>query len=513
MARNSPPPDWISGLDFDRALRNCHVDFLGDWYRDPWGWPEVDWAVKEAFDEVVAPRVRALGVKHVAKLDVAKENFSVRPAVVMDPIDRLCYQALTDALSKTLIGNLSPFAYGWRLARRKTVKGDYGDNAAEWESYRRHLEMLGLLFKAGLKTDIVSFFASVPIPRLSEDILDHANNSIARRLVDMLAGFDAVNGRSGLPQRSFASAALAHFYLWPLDQVLLKHSKSRRSFQGLARRGRSLRWMDDVWVFGSSAAALRGAQVDIQRTLEDLGLRMNIAKTDVLEGDDLDDHVYSLEHSAVDGGLASEPPDLNPLDELIDTVLSKPEHADRTSVRFATIRMRKHSAYERVGEFEDNAKRMPHASDALARLFRDAGEWTNLQEWYVKYAQSSWACIDWSTAQLGTMFPSSKAPEGIVVDHMASRVDDTSLAMVGLAAQRLAAWNRDVARDAVRDAGKSVANPAARRALALAALSAGEERAVIRKMLGEFEESQVTLRMLESRNFKRPRVSADFVGG
>jgi hypothetical protein len=144
---------------------------------------------------------------------------------------------------------------------------------------------------------------------------------------------------------------------------------------------------------------------------------------------------------------------------------------------------------------------MPQGSDYLARLFRDSEAWRDLQEWYVHYRSTSWACIDWSTAQLGTTFPSSDPGTGVVRDHLAEHIDDPPLAIVGLAAQRLASWDPDTARAAIREASKSADNPPARRVLAFAALSAREERAVVRKMLGEFEETQVTLRMLEATNF------------
>jgi hypothetical protein len=175
--------------------------------------------------------------------------------------------------------------------------------------------------------------------------------------------------------------------------------------------------------------------------------------------------------------------------------------------------MRKHEAYDRVGDFADKAERMPQGADHLARLFRDSEAWRDLQEWYVEYCSTSWACIDWSTAQFGTMFPSSDSGTGVVRDYVAEHIGDPSLAVVGLAAQRLASWDPDLARSAIREASKTADNPAVRRVLSLAALSAGEERAVIRKMLGEFEETQVTLRMLEATNFRRPQVKADFEGG
>ncbi len=107
--------DWLATLEFQLALKNVHLDVLGDWYRDPWRWAELDWLVPNHLEEYAVPRLNAGGVKQTAKLDVAKENFAVRPAVVLDPLDRLLYQALVDALSVRLIGSLPVWAYGWRL--------------------------------------------------------------------------------------------------------------------------------------------------------------------------------------------------------------------------------------------------------------------------------------------------------------------------------------------------------------------------------------------------------------
>jgi hypothetical protein len=35
--------DWLATLDVKRAVANCYTDIRGDWYRDPWGWPELSW--------------------------------------------------------------------------------------------------------------------------------------------------------------------------------------------------------------------------------------------------------------------------------------------------------------------------------------------------------------------------------------------------------------------------------------------------------------------------------------
>lgn len=123
--------DWLEVLDVSRALTNCHIDLIGDWYRDPWGWPEMDWAVRREPDLIVA-RLNASGVRGVAKIDVAKENFSVRPAIIMDPLDRVIYQALVDRLSLEFIGEMKGWVFGWRLPVQDPDRGRYANNSKQW---------------------------------------------------------------------------------------------------------------------------------------------------------------------------------------------------------------------------------------------------------------------------------------------------------------------------------------------------------------------------------------------
>jgi hypothetical protein len=54
--------------------------------------------------------------------------------------------------------------------------------------------------------------------------------------------------------------------------------------------------------------------------------------------------------------------------------------------------------------------------------------------------------------------------------------------------------------------------PLSRRSVALAALTAGEDRGIVSKMLGEHSENQVTLAMLRDRRFRKLKAQADFRG-
>jgi hypothetical protein len=498
--------DWQEVLDFDLAVVNCHYDMIGDWYRDPWGWPELDWAAAERPDIIVA-RLNGRGVQRSAKLDVPKENFATRPAMVMDPVDRLIYQALVDRVSVQVIGDMRPWVYGWRLSRRTPKSGRYATNSDEWEWYRTRLSRLAGRFRFGLTTDIVSFFASIPVDRLCDEITARAGGAPVSRLVDMLQAWARMQGRPGLPQRSMASAALANMYLRPLDDIVESVATKSKSLAFPA----ATRWMDDIWLFGRDDGVLRRSQLAIEATVRDLGLNMSAAKTHVLHGDELMVAAREVEHSAVDEGLAEDPPDAAALESLLDRLLGKPEEAPRTSIKFATTRIRGHNLWDLVQRFADAANRMPHGADSLGRLFRDANAWRDLEEWYVDYAESPWGVLDWSVAQLGTMFPTPDEGSGHVAEYLASSIDKRPpLPLLALASQRVASWRPDEARQVIREAAKRADHPLERRVLALAALSAKEERQFVRSLLREFEQNDATLAFLEARNFRPLPIKGDF---
>lgn len=505
--------DWSGIVDPRLALKNCRTDILRDWYYDPWGWPELEYVV-ESQPEVLFQRLNGQGTRPSARLDVAKEGFSIRPAVVLDPVDRLAYQALVDTISKSLIGKMSSHVFGWRLPSGGE-RGVYADNGSQNESFRQRLADLANISEAALKTDIVSCFASVPIDSLLDSLAQTGGSgaAVTGRLADMLRSWDRMDGRSGLPQRSLASCVLANFYLQPVDELLQYLAPEPKRLRFWLSHGKSARWMDDIWLFGDDAGSLRSAQVELQKRMEEIGLRMNTGKTDVIEGREaLIDEVLNLEHSAVDDDLAGER-SFGPLNDLVDSLLAKPEIANRTSVRFATTRMRREHAYERVGNFVAAAERLPHASDGLARLFRDSEAWRDLGGWFVEYQNSGWGSFDWASAQFGRMFPTSKpAPEGLV-DHLGGLVvSGDSMALTALALQRLASWDSDVAIQVIRERRGNAAHPLERRLLALGALQAGADTNLVRNLLGEFEENQVTLLLIEEHDFRPLPVEPDFAG-
>lgn len=494
-----------------RAVGNLYLEMTGDWYRDPWGWPEYEFILAGNLD-YLTKRGDASDLRRVVNIDVPKENFGIRPAVIIEPVDRLLYQYLVDTLSKHLIGDLEPWVHGWRLRRSDPVAGLYSPSDFEWKKYRRHLKSNAINTYYGLKTDVTSCFSSIPVDRVAEDVIRKAgDNLLTQRLVKMLQAFDGVHGRRGLAQRSTASAVLANMYLEQLSYVFSDHIRRNEGspFSGMVDIVPVLRWMDDLWLFGNEDAKLRALQIDLQGAAREVGLELNMGKTKLLAEENLWAAVTHVEHSAVDAAI--EIPDMTPLEELLDRIIAAPEDTDRTTVRFAMTRMRKTKIDTRLDKLIEAAPRMPHGADHLARAFRDFEVWRTHEDWFLDYVKGPWSKVSWSLAQLGTMFPTLKSPSKKIKDQFVEFILGTNeFLLLALAAQRLAAWDSRVAGDLLHEAVKVADHPQARRVIGLAAAAARQESTFIRRILGEYEENRLTLDMLESRNFAPFDPAPDF---
>jgi hypothetical protein len=505
--------DWPTALGFEQAARNVRSDIFGDWYRDPWGWPENEWIASKAPGFLV-DRLKAHDANRAIPIEVPKENFVLRPATLLDPVDRLAYQALVDSLSTALIGDMPDFVFGWRLPADPPIKGVYAKNGNQWQAFRERLQDLGDKHDHGLTTDIVSFFQSVSINRLEEDLRQRLKgNAVVDRILAYLRAWDDLPSRGGLPQRCLASSVLAQFFLRAMDDLLSLHVRGGAGRQGL-KPVEVCRWMDDIWVFSDHWSGLRAVQLDLQGCLWDLNLTLNAGKTKARDGEDLRRVIREYEHSAADFGLRFK--DYAPLEELVDRILASPDTASRTTISFVTNRLRRHELSLKIEGFVEKAPQMPHAADHLARLFRDLQAWRDLEEWYVDYLSDSGRSIEWAGYQLGTMFPNSERNSDVVLRRFTEGLAAVQLplVMVPLAAQRIAAWAPGEARGLIEHLARAgvYPQPFALRALAYAGVGVGVARSTVKSLLKQHAESEPMLALLESRDFKPLPVVDDFGG-
>jgi len=118
------------GMDLKRAVANLRIEMgRNDRNQDPWDWPELSFVLDKEPD-LTLQHCASSGSLQPALVDVPKANWGTRPAVVLDILDRLAYQALVDRVSVQLIGCLTPNAYGWRLPGVSPSPGIYSHNMA-----------------------------------------------------------------------------------------------------------------------------------------------------------------------------------------------------------------------------------------------------------------------------------------------------------------------------------------------------------------------------------------------
>lgn len=506
-----PSGVWTESLDLRQAAANLRTEMgSNDWHEDPWGWPELDFIVNES-PSLLTDWALSQGIGRSDPIDVPKANWGIRPAIVLNLLDRLLYQALVDKLSTKLIGDLSPNAHGWRLEVRDPKPGRFAKNGSQWDLYRQHLAALTIASDVALRTDVVSFFSSIPADGLKGDIEDRCpKNKPTARLLNLLEAFDQVPRRPGLPQRSFASSALANMYLSGVDELLAEYGTAPRSKYVAPwpdADAAFARWMDDIHWFGRDPAVARQVQMAIQSHLRERGLNLNNSKTEVLEGEDIY-RILDLEHSAVD--VALERDDGSPLEELVDKLLAEPDTASRTSIRFVATRMAKSGRYPRKADYMGVAKRMPHVADAWSGLFVQAFDDQHLIDWFLEYVSGNWS-TPWTEAQYLRMFSSDIAANSEMVEYCASAVTDskTPLPLLATAVQRLTAWNLKKAKSAVRDAMDSEHTPNARRVFAIAMVGK-LDRPTIKKLLKMDDENLPTLKFLEHLKYQPVPVNRNF---
>src|SRR3981189_3380585 len=104
--RNGGHIDWLEVVDVEQAIKTCRKDIFGDWHRDPWNWPELEWMIKDGNNlRFLTDRLKSDRIYQSSAVDVAKENFATRPALVFDIVDRLAYECLVARHSTRLVGD------------------------------------------------------------------------------------------------------------------------------------------------------------------------------------------------------------------------------------------------------------------------------------------------------------------------------------------------------------------------------------------------------------------------
>ncbi len=273
------------------SVHNLLADTVDDWFADPWGYPELR-GLRPARPAPAARPVTAPAQMLIPKTPAAAWPDSggaagMRPAVFLLPADRLRFQAAADALAPLLRPARWAPSFGWRARTDTPAPGRYREQRAEWADCLRLLRGHAGRFGHLVFLDIANFFASI-----RRDLLESALAGAVDRASDRASGRVRRRGGPGLEAElsalfeAFFSPRLAHPGLPQNHQpsAVLANAYVDAALTGLevpAAEAAVVRWMDDLWVFGATAAAAERAHAQVGARLAAWGLRLNDDKTQI----------------------------------------------------------------------------------------------------------------------------------------------------------------------------------------------------------------------------------------
>lgn len=516
------------GLDAKEGARLAEREKYGDWYRDPWGWPEFHWIQqnpsKLPWNDLIAKssggiELRAAPFFHL--IEVPKARLGVRPAVVQDPPSRILYLAAIHSKIGAVHSTLPDWVFGWR-ARNGTK---LGDNRQEWPNYLQRLASTEPT-ESGLQTDIASFFASIPPSHICSLVLEKFGKTApASVITQVITEHDSLTTRSGLPQRSFASAALAHLYLAPLDDVIL-------GALGSSRIRAAARWMDDINAIGQESSLYK-LFIRLQERAQELGLDLNSSKSrlasasEIVQSIQLTDvaHLNELIHDTP--GYLPVAPKLNLsfVHALEDAILDRRIHHS-TAIRATLKALRNSGQFDRLCDWLSIAYAIPHHADSLGRYARDGSiqldtedpfgpHWERLTEWFADFERDGWATLDWVAAQLSLMFPTRSRAHSSSSSNSSSIFyawleSSPNIQKVAVATHWVSTTDPASCRDIIRPRIDRTDDPLLLRLFALGLLVSGANRREIEPILNKDRRNILLLKTLEDRSWQPPRSTDDF---
>ncbi|PSK67452.1 hypothetical protein B0E53_00571 [Micromonospora sp. MH33] len=516
------------GLDLVKGCGLALAEMYGDWYRDPWAWPEYQWLqtspaalpiseVLRKDDGVFVPRYPAFF--HPA--EVPKNRLAVRPAVLQDSLSRILYTTAVASNFGKLHRSLPDWVYGWR----SRGSGMPSKNRLEWASYLKSIPADPIENQHGLQIDISSFFASIRVENLSEMIFERIGKTASAGVIDsVIRQHDALATRSGIPQRSFASAALAHLYLGAVDDALEAASQSGLDLV--------TRWMDDITALGSESK-LYSTYLDVQDRIRHLGMEPNAAKTKLMTAEETIKEVrfegtreLAVPKSVIwaQSGAPTVVEDIPALQRVEEALLAHPDGFSRTWHRATLTALMTRDVFDNWEKWLGTAHKIPHAADSLGRYLRRCGEhddenpavedfWTQLEDWLPAYCNSDWARVDWVCSQLALAFPVKRVTEPVREVLRGWLAESNDAQKVAIATQRLSSVAPVQCRDIIRGRLDRTSDPLLLRIFALGLLTAGAGRSVVRPILERDPRNLLVSLMLEDRAWRPPAVADDFDTG
>lgn len=292
-------------------------------------------------------------IRSVEIIDLPKDPVSVRPLVRFSLRDRILYDSLVFALASQIDRQIFGSVYSYRWKR---FGFSFRNPIDMWLDMQRSASRY--LWKRpgsyAAKTDVTSFYESIHLETLTDD-LEAATGETdwVAKLRVYLDSFQSFHSAWGIPQGSEASGILANLYLLPVDELL-------------RRRGvKSLRYSDDIYLFGSDFWHLRDIILEINDVFRSRRLSMATQKTVIMDHLKALKYFSDVEKDAIEYGIEiGDPGRVDLVRKYFDSVLESGATSMR-DLRFAINRLKRINDDYALTWVLENCSRYPHMSKEL----------------------------------------------------------------------------------------------------------------------------------------------------
>ncbi|MBL7174759.1 MAG: hypothetical protein ISS66_02930 [Desulfobacteraceae bacterium] len=207
-------------------------------------------------------------------LPVPKPGGFTRPGSILQPIDRLVYQALADLVAPILEEQMDrKRSFSHVLTSSTESDQMFEPESQSWDQMQARLQKIAAMGGWFVKADVANYFERIPQHHLINLMTaTGCRTEITRLLEEMLLAFKQRDS-SGIIQGVFPSDLFGNYYLTDLDAYCEVHDVP------------SVRYVDDLYLYFETRPEAARGLIRLVEQLRHDGLHLNEGKSGVSKAD------------------------------------------------------------------------------------------------------------------------------------------------------------------------------------------------------------------------------------
>ena len=318
--------EWYSAKNLNQAWKYAKIDIRSDFVFDVINHEDIKYSIDRILTTLEAQiRSEQYYPVPLLRIEVPKNDHSVRPGTTIPLIDLIVLYAIAQQLAPLLDPLLSDSAYAYRLnpkagepnqplfkdrsesesddkmAKKKDSEKNEGNEEEDeddepdfpydwfinWIQFHTQSQKASKEHLFAAVTDITAYFENISLSLLRETLkenLEPDKCEFVDRLFRVLEFWDWTPTGNlpraiGLPQGNSISSFLSNLYLLNLDRAMLDIVSNDSS--------KYFRYIDDIKLYTSERDEAREALVKLEAVLRTLNLNVQSAKTKIISAGDV----------------------------------------------------------------------------------------------------------------------------------------------------------------------------------------------------------------------------------